>query len=104
MKLIFYALSATLASLLITTTSAFAGSGVGGVFNLGQTNTVDQKSTLTGATADAELLIQNGGTGTALSLMGGPGAPSFKVNSDTKISNLNSDQLDGLDSAALQSG
>ena len=102
LKPILYALAGALTATLLTTTSAFAGSGVGGVFNLGQGNTVNQKSTLTGATADPELLIQNTGAGTALSLIGGAGAPAFKVNSATKIGNLNADLLDGLDSAALQ--
>ena len=47
-------------------------------------------------------MIQNTGAGTALSLVGGAGAPAFKVNSATKIGNLNADLLDGFDSAALQ--
>jgi trimeric autotransporter adhesin len=102
LKPILYGLAAACAAVLITTTSALAGSGPGDTFNLGQVNTVDQKSTLTGATPEAELLVQNTGTGTALNLMGGAGAPAFKVNSTTKIVSLNADLLDGLDSAALQ--
>ena len=95
-------LSAVAAALVLTTTTALAGSGVGGVFNLGQVNTVNQKSTLTGATSEAELLVQNTGTGAALSLVGGAGAPPFRVNSSSKIASLNADFLDGLDSSALQ--
>ena len=99
---ILYALIATLAAVFFTTTTALAGSGVGGVFNLGQTNTVNAKTTLTGATSDVQLLVQNTGSGSALNLVGGAGAAPFKVNSATKIVSLNADLLDGLDSAALQ--
>jgi hypothetical protein len=95
-------MGAALAALVLTTTTALAGSGVGGVFNLGQTNTVNQKSTLTGATSDPELIVQNTGAGSALSLIGGAGAAPFKVNSTTKVGSLNADFLDGLDSAVLQ--
>ena len=102
LKPILYALAGACATVLITTTSALAGSGVGAVFNLGQTNTVNQKSTLTGATSDSELLVQNTGSGSALNLATGAGVPAFKVNSSTKIGNLNADLLDGLDSTALQ--
>ena len=48
LKPILYALVGALTATLLTTTSAFAGSGVGGVFKLGQTNTVDAQTTLTG--------------------------------------------------------
>src|SRR5262245_45071388 len=95
-------LSAAVAALVLMTTTALAGSGVGGVFNLGQVNTVDQKTTLTGATSEAVLSIQNTGTGTALNLAAGAGAPPFKVNSAAKVANLNADKLDDLDSSALQ--
>ena len=48
MKPTLYALAGALAAVLIITTSAIAGSGVGGVFNLGQTNTVDAQTLLSG--------------------------------------------------------
>ena len=48
MKAMLCALAGALAAVLITTTSALAGSGVGDVFNLGQTNTVNGTSVLTG--------------------------------------------------------
>ena len=102
-KRILYALIATLAAVFFTTTTALAGSGVGGVFNLGQANTVNAKTTLTGATSDVQLLVQNTGSGSALNLVGGAGAAPFKVNSTTKIVSLNADLLDGLDSAACRS-
>src|SRR5207245_6868120 len=44
-----------------------AGTGGGDVFNLGQTNTVDQRSTLTGNAGVApELAVDNTGTGPAV--------------------------------------
>ena len=42
------AAGALLACLVFVGSAAMAGTGVGDVFNLGQTNTVDQRSTLTG--------------------------------------------------------
>ena len=102
MKATLYVLAGVLTAVLVTTTTALAGSGVGGVFNLGQVNTVDQKTTLTGATSEPQLLIQNSGSGSALNLVVGAGAAPFKVSSSTKVASLNADFLDGLDSADLQ--
>jgi hypothetical protein len=42
---------------------AFAGSGVGGVFNLGQTNTVDAASNISGSTNGSLLGAYNSNTG-----------------------------------------
>jgi hypothetical protein len=141
-------------------TLALAGSGVGGVFNLGVSNSVDARSTLTGASPVAQLQVTNTNasagafglgvtsgsatptesvtntsTGTGLSVLassggavsaqsggastptlvakntaGGPaasfavtaGAAPFKVSSQTKVSGLNADLIDGLDSTALK--
>ena len=57
MKAMLCALAGALAAVLITTTSALAGSGVGGVFNLGQTNTVNGTSVLTGSSAGPQLKV-----------------------------------------------
>jgi hypothetical protein len=106
---------------------ALAGSGVGGVFNLGVSNSVDAKSTLTGASPGIQLQVTNtsaaaGTSGLAVNSAsgattsvftnagGGPaggffvnaGVKPFTVNSQTKVGNLNADLLDGLDSPALQ--
>ncbi len=43
-------------------TTALAGSGVGGVFNLGQTNSVNGMSVLTGTTAGTQLKVANAST------------------------------------------
>jgi hypothetical protein len=108
-------------------TVALAGSGVGGVFNLGVSNSVDAKTTLMGATAGVQLQVTNtsaaaGSSGLAVNSAsgattgvftntgGGPaggffvnaGVKPFTVNSSTRVPNLNADLLDGLDSGALQ--
>jgi hypothetical protein len=114
-------------ALLGGATVALAGSGVGGVFNLGVSNSVDAKTTLTGASPGAQLRVDNtnavagasglaatskssSATGLFANSGGGPagaftvnaGVAPFTVNSSTKVGNLNADLLDGLDSAALQ--
>lgn len=45
------AIGAAVASFVCLSAVALAGSGIGGVFNLGQTNKVNGESTLTGGTA-----------------------------------------------------
>jgi Phage Tail Collar Domain len=108
-------------------TVALAGSGIGGVFNLGVSNTVDAKTSLTGASTGAQLRVDNtsavagasglvatsksssatgsfanSSTGPAAAFTVSAGVSPFTVNSTTKVGSLNADQLDGLDSAALQ--
>ena len=63
----FSLLGAGAAALVLATTTAFAGSGVGDVFNLGQTNTVDAQSTLTG-NPGANPLLKLTSTGTAATI------------------------------------
>jgi hypothetical protein len=137
-------------ALLGGATVALAGSGINGVFNLGVSNAVDAKTTLTGASPSAQLQVtntnaavgasglavasksdvasgsftnsatgpgvlalsagatkatvhaKNGGGGPAGVFVVNPGVPPFTVNSATKVPGLNADQLDGLDSSALQ--
>jgi hypothetical protein len=60
-------LGASAAALVLVTTSALAGSGVGGVFNLGQVNTVDAQSTLSGNPGGNPLLrVTSSGTGATI--------------------------------------
>jgi hypothetical protein len=44
-------LGATVSTLVLTAATALAGTGVGAVFNLGQTNKANARSTLKGAAA-----------------------------------------------------
>ncbi len=106
---------------------ALAGTGINGVFNLGVSNSVNAKTSLTGSTAATQLKVTNTSTvagasglvatsasssqtGSFTNTGGGPaggfsvnsGVAPFTVNSTTKVGALNADQLDGLDSAALQ--
>jgi hypothetical protein len=100
----FTVLAVAAALTLGTASAAFAGSGIGGVFNLGVTNTVDAITKLTGTVAGPSLQIINNSTNaaaTALNLQVASGKPPLKVNSTTKVANLNADQLDGLDSSAF---
>jgi hypothetical protein len=103
----------SLFSVVITaTTVAFAGTGVGGVFNLGQKNKVDATTTLTGTSGGAMLHVTNKGTavGANLQSAAGPAAnfattslvPPFTVSSNVAVPNLNADLLDGKDSSAFQ--
>ena len=62
-------LGAAAAALVLTTTTALAGSGVGGVLNLGQVNTVDAQTSLSGNPAGNPLLKVTS-TGTAAAVRG----------------------------------
>jgi hypothetical protein len=101
-------LAVILALLFGVATTALAGTGVGATFNLGKKNTVDRLSQLVGSTASSMLKVDNDGTGTALDLRVGQGtdpttktvAP-MKVDSQVKVANLNSDELDGKDESAF---
>jgi hypothetical protein len=100
-----YILLAVVAALTLATASvAVAGSGVGGVFNLGQTNTVNAITKLVGSVTGASLVVDNNSTGTgatALDLQVEPGKTPMKVNRTTKVTNLNSDQVDSKSANAL---
>ncbi len=121
-------LGAAVSMLVLAATAAVAGTGIGGIFNLGQSNTVNATSGLSGATLGPQLKVTNGATGagtqsiagynnstTAAALFarnsgGGPAAafsvlagkaPFAVTPSSGKVSFLNSDLLDGLDSTAF---
>jgi hypothetical protein len=99
-----YTVLAVVAAVTLTSASvALAGSGVNGVFNLGVTNTVNAITTLVSGAAGVGpagpmLRIDNNSTNaaaTALELLVEPGKAPMKVNSGTKVTNLNADRLDG---------
>jgi hypothetical protein len=94
------AIGAAVAAIVATSAVALAGSGVGGVFNLGQSNSVDAQSILTGnAGLSAQLKLENTGGGAAFSAVVNPGVTPFRVSNGTKVANLNSDLLDGKNSS-----
>src|SRR5919112_3195064 len=93
-------LSVMLALLFGIATTALAGNGRGGIFNLGQKNTVNHLTQLVGApTSGAMLRVDNDGSGTALELkVGLPTAnpadkttPPLTLDSQAKVTNLNAD-------------
>ena len=86
-------------------TTALAGTGVGARFQLGQTNTVNAITKLVGSVAGPSLQVDNNSTNaaaTALDLQVEAGKAPMKVNSGTKVANLNADKLDGMDAEQLQ--
>ncbi|MDQ2984233.1 MAG: hypothetical protein M3R70_09975 [Actinomycetota bacterium] len=130
MKPTFYkgiVLGAVVSMLVLVASSAIAGTGLGGIFNLGESNTVDATSGLSGAVLGPQLQVTNNGTGassqsiagvnnstTAAAVFarnngGGPaaafsvlaGKAPFAVGSTGKVNFLNSDLLDGLDATAF---
>jgi hypothetical protein len=125
MKLTFFkgvALGLVTSVLTLGATAAFAGSGIGAVFNLGKVNTVNATSTLTGSATGSMLKIPNTNTGPgaraisassaggtaatirAQNTRGGPAAEfdvtpghaPFTVNSATEVANLNAATLRGM--------
>jgi len=83
-------------------TTALAGTGVGARFDLGKVNTVNAVSKLVGSIAGPSLQVDNNSTeanATALDLQVEAGKAPMKVNSGTKVANLNADTVDGKSEA-----
>jgi hypothetical protein len=107
------------AALVLGASAALAGTGVGGVFNLGQSNTVNQTSSLSGSSSGAQLTVSNSSTavgsnglrvngaaassalvaqnslGAAATFNSGSSKPPFFVNSTVQVPSLNSSLLGG---------
>jgi hypothetical protein len=101
-KSVIIGVSAAAAAIAIT--GAASGSGVGAIFNLGKTNTVNATSSLTGSTKHPMLSVTNKGAGTALSLQVAKGKAPFSVNSSVQISKLNASLLGGLAASSFVQG
>jgi len=91
-------LGSVVSLVMLTATAAFAGSGVGGVFNLGKYNGVNGTTALAGRTNGGQLNVTNidnesGSTGIGITVHGG--RPPLVVNSRTEVSNLNAGLLQG---------
>lgn len=101
MRLTFFkgvGLGAAVSALTLTATAALAGTGVGGVFNLGQKNTVNASTLLTGRVAGPGLQVTNTSTrskATGLDIQVATGKPPLVVNSATEVPRLNAGLLDG---------
>ena len=99
-------LAVILALLFGVASTAFAHKGNKGFFHLGHRNVSQAVSKLVGKVAGPSLFIGNGSEdprATALRLKVKPGKPPMKVNSDAKVPKLNTDKLDGKDSASFLS-
>jgi hypothetical protein len=73
----------------------------GGNFILGKANTATAQTGLTANRAGKALQVTNTSTGTGATPLGLTSAattPPFTTNSSTKVTNLNADLLDGIDS------
>jgi hypothetical protein len=88
----------------LAATSALAGTGVGAVFNLGRTNTVNATSGLKGSQKGSMLAVTNTGRGPALSLRVGKGRAPLAVSSSVRVQHLNASLLDGRDAGAFTLG
>jgi hypothetical protein len=92
----------------VISTAALAGTGIGGVFNLGTTNTTNASTVLQGSTTGQQLRVVNTATtGTGITGIGihtAANEPPLAVNSTTRVNHLNADLLDGITSAAFVAG
>jgi hypothetical protein len=89
-------LGATVSAIVLVATSAIAGTGIGGVFNLGKTNSVDAQNTLKGATSAKTLQLTNIGSGGGLGITVGSGKPPIVVNSSAGVAkNLDAAKVNG---------
>jgi hypothetical protein len=96
-------LAMTLALVLGVATVALAAVP-GDPFRLGRVNTINALTSLVGSVNNAMLKVDNNSTGTsatALDLQVESGKAPMKVNSQTKVANLNADQLDGKSASEL---
>jgi hypothetical protein len=88
----------------LSATSAVAGNGPGGIFNLGRTNTVNATSTLTGSSSGASLSIVNRSSraaATGLSIVTGANRAPMRVTSKVQVLNLNASLLGGKPASAF---
>jgi hypothetical protein len=96
----------TYANVMVTALAFIALGGTtlaatGGNFILGQPNSASSTTGLSAGTTGPALRATNTSTGTAGSFNVTAGHAPFTVNSGTKVTNLNADKLDGLDSTSF---
>jgi len=101
-------LGAVVCGVTVTSTAALAGTGIGGVFNLGATNRVNASTLLQGTTTGQQLRVVNSastGSGTTgIGIHTAPNEPPLAVDSTTMVNNLNADLLAGQTSTAFVAG
>jgi hypothetical protein len=84
------------AAVVMISSAALAGTGIGAVFNLGKINTVNAQSALVGKSSAAMLRVKNSGSGRAASFQVKSGHAPFAVNTGVKVGNLNADRVDSF--------
>jgi len=95
---------AVASSIVMISASALAGTGIGGVFNLGKTNKVNAPTTLTGKINKTSLQLTNSGSGPALGITVRAGRAPLVISAKAgKVINLNADKLDGHDASFFAS-
>jgi hypothetical protein len=101
-------LVAIVSAATVVSTGALAGTGIGGVFNLGTTNTTNASTVLQGSTTGQQLrVVNNATTGTGVTGIGihtAANEPPLAVDSTARVNNLNADLLDGQTSASFVAG
>jgi len=101
-------LGAVVCGAVVVPHAALAGTGIGGVFNLGTTNRANASTVMQGSTTGQQLRVENdASTGigtTGIGIHTAPNEPPLAVDSKTKVNNLNSDLLDGQTSTAFVAG
>ena len=99
-------LGAAVAMVTLVGSAAVAWTGVGKVFNLGESNRANARSQLEGATSSAVLNVTNtdkSATASGVSIDVPSNVPPLVVNSAIKVKNLNADLLDGQSASQFQS-
>src|SRR3954454_17384536 len=84
------------AAAVLAATAAFAGTGIGAVFNLGQTNTVNATSTLTGAKSSGPELQVTNTSATGVAITTAVGKAPLSVSSTTMSPRLNAQFVGGF--------
>lgn len=89
---------------VVVAPAALGARGVGAPLELGKANKVNRTTELNGRVEGPSLRLNNNSaidSATALGLKVEPGNPPMRVDSSTKVDNLNVDQLDDLDSSSF---
>jgi hypothetical protein len=99
---------AVVCGMSVVSTAALAGTGVGGVFNIGTANRTNASTVLVGSTSGQQFrVVNNARTGTGVAGIGihtASNEPPLAVDSTARVDNLNADLLDGQTSAAFVAG
>lgn len=100
-------LGAMVSVVTLAATAALAGTGIGAVFNLGRSNSVNATTTLTGSAAGKELQVTNASTArgaTGIGIKVAPGKPPITVNSSARVHHLNASLLGGRSAGKFVQG